>query len=141
MRFNEELGQDNKPVWYFFPDQCRHCLEPPCKEMADAQIKGGIVIDEATGAVIYTEKLKGAKAKEIMDACPFNIPRVDQKTGLMAKCTMCVDRVKGGMLPACVKSCATGAMNFGDREKMVEMAKKRLEEVKAKYPKAQFTGL
>jgi len=141
VRFSEHLGQDNKPVWYFFPEQCRHCLEPPCKEVADSQVKGGIVIDEATGAVIYTEALKKAKAKEIIDACPFNVPRVDEKSGLMTKCTMCIDRVSNGLVPACVKTCITGAMNFGDREKMVELAKKRLQEVKAKYPKAQVTGL
>jgi len=42
------------------------------------------------------------------------------------------------MLPACVKTCPTGAMNFGDRDVMLEMANKRLEQVKKLYPKAQL---
>ena len=42
------------------------------------------------------------------------------------------------MLPACVKSCPTGTMNFGDRDKMLDMAQKRLKELKAVYPKAQL---
>jgi formate dehydrogenase iron-sulfur subunit len=56
----------------------------------------------------------------------------------MAKCTMCIDRIKEGLLPACVKTCPSGAMNFGDREKILAMAKERLDEVKKKYPKAEL---
>jgi formate dehydrogenase iron-sulfur subunit len=141
VRFKEHNGTDNKPVWYFFADQCRHCLEPPCKETADDAAPGGIIIDRQTGAVLYTDKLKKADSKEIIEACPFNIPRAQEKTGFMAKCTMCVDRVHNGLLPACVKSCATGAMNFGDRDKMAALAKERLGKAKSRFPKATLTGL
>ncbi len=141
IRFQEHLGADNKPVWYFFPDQCRHCVEPPCKETADDVAPGGIIIDSQTGAVLYTDKLKKANASEIIEACPFNIPRAQKGTGYLAKCTMCFERVHNGLLPACVKTCPTGAMNFGDRDKMVSMAQERLGQVKAKFPNAQVTGL
>jgi formate dehydrogenase iron-sulfur subunit len=43
---------------------------------------------------------------------------------------MCIDRVENGMLPACVKSCPTGTMNFGDRKAMLELANKRLADLK-----------
>jgi len=141
IRFQESLGSDNKPVWYFYQDSCRHCVEPPCKETSDEDVPGGIIIDSHSGAVLYTDKLKKAKSKDIIDACPFNIPRVQEKTGYMAKCTMCADRVSSGLLPACVKTCPTGAMNFGDRDKMVALANDRLAEVKAKCPNAVVTGL
>lgn len=141
VRFQEHIGPDSKPVWYFFPDQCRHCLEPACKEAADEVVQGGIVIDDQTGAVLYTDKLKKVKAEDITESCPFNILKAQKGSGRLAKCTMCVDRVHYGLLPACVKTCPTGAMNFGDREKMVALAKKRLREVKSKHPKAVVTGL
>jgi formate dehydrogenase iron-sulfur subunit len=141
IRFKEYPGPENTPVWYFFQDSCRHCVEPPCKETADDEVPGGIVIDSLSGAVLYTDKLKKANAQSITDACPFNIPRAQKETGYMAKCTMCVDRVNNGLLPACVKTCPTGAMQFGDRDKMVELANKRLAEVKARFPKAVVTGL
>jgi formate dehydrogenase iron-sulfur subunit len=141
VRFQEHMGPDNKPVWYFFPDQCRHCVEPPCLEAAEDDAPGGIIIESLTGAVLYTNKLKKANSRDIIEACPFNIPRADKTTGLMAKCTMCYDRVTNGLLPACVKTCPTGAMNFGDRDKMAEMARARLKEVKSRKPKAQVTGL
>ena len=141
VRFREHMGPDNKPVWYFFPDQCRHCVEPPCMEAAEDDAPGGIIIDSQTGAVLFTDKLKKAKAADITDACPFNIPKAQKGTGYMSKCTMCVDRVHNGLLPACVKTCPTGAMNFGDRDKMVALANERLAAVKSRFPKASVSGL
>jgi len=139
VRFSEaEAG--GKPVWYFFADQCRHCLEPPCMYTAESKGVKAITRDEATGAVVYNPKVKvkAADAKTIRESCPWDIPRWDEKKGGMSKCTMCIDRIKEGLLPACVKSCPTGAMNFDDRDKILEMAKKRLSELKVTYPKAQL---
>jgi formate dehydrogenase iron-sulfur subunit len=116
-------------------------MEPPCKEAVDGEVSGGIIIDNQTGAVLYTDKLKKTDPDNVINACPFNIPKAQEKTGYMAKCTMCVDRVHNGLLPACVKTCPTGAMNFGDRDKMVKMAKKRLAEATTRFPKATLTGL
>jgi len=141
VRFQEHMGSNNKPVWYFFPDQCRHCMEPPCLEAAEDEAPGGIIVDSETGAVLYTDKLKKMNVKDVIEACPFNIPREQEGTGYLSKCTMCVDRVHNGLLPACVKTCPTGAMNFGDRDKMVALAKERFEKAKAKFPKATLNGL
>ena len=141
VRFQEHMGSNDKPVWYFFPDQCRHCVEPPCMEAAEVDAPGGIIIDSQTGAVLYTDKLRKANSKDVMEACPFNIPQVQKGTGYMSKCTMCVDRVHNGLLPACVKTCPTGAMNFGDRDKMVALANKRLAAIKSRFPKASVSGL
>lgn len=139
VRFSE-YEENGKPVWYFFADQCRHCTTPPCKIVAESLKVKAITQDESTGAVLYEPKVKVKEKdfKEIRGACPWDIPRWDQKTQGMAKCTMCIDRIKAGLLPACVKTCPTGAMNFGDREKILAMAKERLEEVKKKYPKAEL---
>ena len=139
VRFSEDVGGDGKPVWYFFPDQCRHCVEPPCKEIPEDP--EAIIIDQLTGAVLYTDKLKKTNAEDVKDSCPYNIPRAQKGSGYIAKCTMCVERVHNGLLPACVKTCPTGAMNFGDRDKMVAMANERLAEAKSKFPKASVTGL
>jgi formate dehydrogenase iron-sulfur subunit len=60
--------------------------------------------------------------------------------GVMAKCTMCFDRIKEGMFPACVKACPTGTMNFGDRKDMLEKANKRLAELKGIYKDAMLAN-
>src|SRR4030042_257253 len=137
VRFSE-IETGGEPKWYFFPDQCRHCMEPPCKSTAESAGSKAIGKDEETGAVVFNPKVKvkAADFKSIKESCPYDIPRWDEKSGAMAKCTMCFDRLKGGLTPACVKSCPTGAMSFGDRKTLLDMANKRLEEVKKRYKDA-----
>ncbi len=132
----QEAEIDGKLKWLFFPEQCRHCLEPPCKMMGDAYIKDAIVQDAATGAVIYTEKTKDLDYKVIREACPYDIPRKDTPGKPIAKCNMCIDRVRNNMLPACVKTCPTDTMHFGDRNSMMDLAVKRLSEVRKTSPAA-----
>ncbi|MCK4388836.1 MAG: formate dehydrogenase [Desulfobacterales bacterium] len=126
VRFSEVVV-NGKFKWLFFPEQCRHCLEAPCLETADDP--KAILKDPATGAIIFTAQTKNLDTQEIIDACPYNIPRA-AKDGTLAKCDMCIDRVENGLLPACVLTCPTGAMSFGDREEMLALAKKRAAVVK-----------
>jgi formate dehydrogenase iron-sulfur subunit len=138
VRFSEHLEGDTVR-WYFFPDQCRHCLEPPCKEMADGHVPGAIVKDAPTGAVLFTDKSKKLSIKqfqEVQGACPFNIPRRNPDTKMAVKCDMCIDRVRANRLPMCVKTCAMGAMNFGERDQVLKLAAQRLETVKKEFPKS-----
>ena len=89
VRFAEGSNGDGKPYWYFFTEQCRHCLSPGCMAAAE---NDEIVQDEETGAVIYTEKTKDLDFKATLEGCPYNIPRQDPKTKVLVKCTMCFDR-------------------------------------------------
>ncbi|MUM76764.1 formate dehydrogenase [Pseudodesulfovibrio sp. F-1] len=141
VRFSEHLEND-VIRWNFFPDQCRHCEVPPCKEIGDIYHEDTIVHDEETGAVIFTDKTTAFSAEEfeqVRESCPYDIPRRDPKTGLLAKCTMCNERVQRGLLPVCVKVCPTGAMRFGEREDMLKLAESRLATVKKTWPKAVLT--
>jgi formate dehydrogenase iron-sulfur subunit len=135
VRFSEHLEND-VVQWYFFPDQCRHCVAPPC--MGSAADPDAIIQDEATGAVIFTEKTSAEDYAFIRESCPYDIPRQNPQTKQLVKCDMCIDRVRANMLPMCVKSCAMGAMNFGEREEMLQLAATRLAEVKKEFPKARL---
>ncbi len=130
-----ETDTGGKLKWLFFPEQCRHCIEPPCLETA--QDERAIFKDEKTGAVIFTANTKNLFADEIIESCPYNIPR-KAADGTLAKCDMCNDRVTNGLLPACVQTCPTGTMNFGDREQMVSLAQQRLAQVSEKHNHAQL---
>jgi len=132
VRMKEEVI-DGRLRWLFFPEQCRHCLEPPCRD--EAGDPSAIFSDDRTGAVIYTAATRNLDAGAIREACPYNIPRA-AKDGTLAKCDMCIDRVENGLLPACVETCPTGAMNFGERDEILDLAKKRLAEAKKKFPQA-----
>ncbi|OQX17924.1 MAG: formate dehydrogenase [Desulfobacteraceae bacterium IS3] len=135
VRMREEVI-DGKLRWLFFPEQCRHCAEPPCMDTAGEPT--AIFKDRDTGAVIFTAVTKQLNnADEIIASCPYNIPR-KSPDGLLAKCDMCIDRIHNGLVPACVQTCPTGTMNFGDREQMMTLAKQRLDLVKRTYPAAQI---
>ncbi|MGB6067230.1 MAG: 4Fe-4S dicluster domain-containing protein [Desulfomonilaceae bacterium] len=133
VRFSDGANGNGKPYWYFFADSCRHCLSPGCMTAAE---KDEIVQDEKTGAVLYTPKTKDLDFKAVVKGCPYDIPRQDPKSKVLFKCTMCFDRITNNQIPACVKTCPTGAMTFGERNKILEMAKNRVEELKKNYPKA-----
>jgi len=140
VRFKEFKIKD-RVFWNFFPDQCRHCTEPPCKLAADGNVKGAVVVDKETGAVIFTEKTKKISREGFLmmkEYCPYDIPRRDEKTGKINKCDMCLERIEAGHVPMCVKTCPTGAMNFGERNKMLALANTRLAVVKKEFPEASL---
>ncbi|GAB7079410.1 4Fe-4S dicluster domain-containing protein [Megalodesulfovibrio paquesii] len=141
VRFSERLDDQGRIRWNFFPDQCRHCVFPPCKATADMSVEDAIIQDEATGAVVFTEKTKELSkedAESVRESCPYDIPRRNDETGLLTKCTMCFDRLSAGLIPMCVKSCPTGTMNFGEREEMLKLAQERLAAAKKDFPEARL---
>lgn len=138
----KEYKMKERVEWLFFPEQCRHCNAPGCKEGADAILPGAIIKDEKTGAVLYTEltkKFTEQQSEDVRAMCPYNIPRRNNADGgMLTKCDMCFDRITNGNVPACVKTCCTGCMNFGEREAMLKLAEERLTKLKKTYPKAQL---
>lgn len=139
VRFSEHMEADGTVRWYFFPDACRHCLDAPCKSGASQE--DAIIQDKDTGAVLYTEKTAKESFDTIKSSCPYDIPRLDPKTKRIVKCDMCIDRVKKNLLPMCVKSCAMGAMSFGERADVLKKAAERLAVVQKQFPKAQLCDM
>ena len=135
-----EVKVDGKLEWLFFPEQCRHCVEPPCLDAME--VPGSIVHDQETGAVVFTDLTAKEEYKEGFRAsCPYDIPRLNAETGLVMKCDMCNDRVHAGMVPACVKTCPTGAKHFGDRDDMLALAEEHLAMAQKRYPDAELVDV
>ncbi len=143
VRFHEHLGDKNQVIWNFFPDQCRHCVEPPCVDTANSYLEGSMYKDKATGAVLVNNEVMSKMSADVAaqfdgfeSSCPYQVPRFDAAKKTVAKCDMCFTRLQAGMIPACVKACPTGSMQFGERDEILAYAKKRLEVVKKEFPKA-----
>jgi formate dehydrogenase iron-sulfur subunit len=133
VRFRE-FRSKKRAVRYFFTDACRHCLEPACKEEADKYVKGAIIV-ELSGAVLYTEKTKELRehAQKVIESCPYHIPRLNAETGYLVKCDMCFQRIQEGLEPICAKTCPSGALNFGNEQSMLRLARERLAEAKKRF--------
>ena len=125
IQFRErEIGPDF--AWLLRKDGCMHCADPGCLKACPAP---GAIVQYQNGIVdVNPEACIGCRMCET--GCPFDVPRYSESTSKMAKCTLCVDRVQVGLEPACVKSCPTGCLEFGDKTDLVAHAKERVEQLK-----------
>ena len=140
VRFTEAMLPDkegkDKLAWLFFPEQCRHCYSAPCKRKADQYDSGAILHDQDTGAVVFTDKIRKVPGDLLRAACPYDIPRAAPDGHGASKCDFCFDRLQNGMLPACVLSCPTRCLEFGEEKDMQALAAQRLKKVKKEFPTA-----
>jgi len=114
----------------FARKSCMHCLEPSC---VSACLVGGLT-KTPDGPVVYdADKCIGCRY--CMLACPFQVPRYQWEKTLpfMVKCDMCAERLGQNQKPACVEACPEGALTFGDRDKLILEAKKRIKENPDRY--------
>jgi formate dehydrogenase iron-sulfur subunit len=137
MRFIEVGSTANDDMrWLFTRQACMHCTEAGCVKVCP------------TGALYYRpdgfvaiDKGKCTNCGYCVEFCPFGVPKlnVNRGSGLgdrVTKCTLCTnpgfDRIDNDALPACVKTCPTGALTYGDRNKLLQTGKARVADLKAK---------
>jgi formate dehydrogenase beta subunit len=126
MRFNEVDLDDGGIAWLIRKDSCLHCEEPGCLLACPAP---GAIVQYENGIVDFNQD-ECIGCQYCVSGCPFDIPRFDNETKKVYKCTMCVDRISNGLEPACVKSCPTGSIRFGTKEDMVLYGEEKVAKLK-----------
>ena len=126
IKFNE-VETDGGLQWLMRKDQCMHCEEPGCLIACPAD--GAIV--QYTNGIVDFNQANCIGCQYCVTGCPFNIPKFNEATKKVYKCTLCSDRVGAGLEPACIKSCPTGCLHFGSKEDMKFEAEKRVNQLKA----------
>jgi formate dehydrogenase beta subunit len=127
IKFREQDLPGGGLAWLMRKDQCMHCAEPGCLAACPAP---GAIVQYANGIVdVNQDACIGCGY--CASGCPFDVPRFSAATGKMSKCTLCVDRVTVGLEPACIKACPTGCLQFGTKDDMLAMGKKRVGELQA----------
>jgi formate dehydrogenase iron-sulfur subunit len=124
MRFQEISNGNGGVKWIFRKDACMHCTDAACVKVCPS---GALFYTKYGTVGLDSEKCIGCK--ECVFSCPFEVPRYDPETDKIAKCDMCYSRLDNALEPACVKACPTGALQFGDKDKMLKIAYKRVEEL------------
>lgn len=119
IQYSEVPSQNNPVRWLFLSRRCMHCEDAGCMKICPAP---GALFRTKEGAVAY-DRDKCIGCKLCVNACPFDVPRYDEE-GKVTKCHLCFDRIGESMAPACVKTCPTGALRFGDRSQLIDTAKK-----------------
>jgi len=116
IRFVEQAEGD-KVSWQFISERCMHCGDAGCMKVFPSP---GSLYRTKEGIVAYNKE-KCISCKYCVSACPFNIPRYDSDEKV-SKCHLCLDRVTGGMVPACAKACPTETLKFGMRSELIARA-------------------
>ena len=108
--------------WLFRPIRCLHCTDASCVNVCPT----GAAHHEGEFVVINPQVCVGCGY--CAEACPFDVPRLGhgEEKASARKCWFCFDRVSNGQIPACAKSCPTGAIEFGDRGDLVAKARDRV---------------
>jgi len=114
----------------FMPLRCNHCGDPPCVPVCPT---GASYVREKDNLVLVDQdKCIGCHASVV--ACPYQVRFVTESAegyygkrtpfeevagekwqpGTAQKCTLCVHRIDKGLKPACVETCPTNALVFGN---------------------------
>ena len=113
--------------WRMMSDVCKHCDNAPCQEACPT---GALFRTEFDTVVVQQDICNGCGY--CVPACPFGVIGLDEIGGKAHKCTLCYDRLKGGLEPACAKSCPTDSIQFGELSDLHRRAADRVTALHAK---------
>ena len=117
---------DGDVRWLMNSDVCKHCREAACLEACPT---GAIFRTEFGTVVIQPDVCNGCGY--CVPACPFGVIDRRERDGRAFKCTLCYDRLKLDLMPACAKACPTQSITFGPVEEMEQKARRRLARLRA----------
>ena len=120
-------GDASETRWLMMSDVCKHCEEAPCEQSCPT---GSIVYNDFGDVYIQNDICNGCGY--CVAACPFGvIARADDPNddGHAHKCTLCMDRQKDGMTPACAKVCPTASIQFGPIDDLRARARHRVQQL------------
>lgn len=122
-----DYGEGGKPDKWYLPVQCMHCAKPTC--VYGCPVKA--TWKEPDGIVVIDYD-KCIACRNCVVTCPYgarhfnwvepDVPKaevnpkvpVEQRAGVVDKCTWCIQRTRNGQTTACTEACPVGARKFGD---------------------------
>jgi formate dehydrogenase iron-sulfur subunit len=113
--------------WLMSSDVCKHCQRAGCLEACPT---GAIIRTEFDSVYVQPDVCNGCGY--CVSACPFGVIDRRPDDGRAWKCTLCYDRLKDDMTPACAKHCPTESIQFGDLDELHAKAQARLERLHEK---------
>jgi formate dehydrogenase iron-sulfur subunit len=138
----QEYDDGERFQWLFLKEGCMHCGKAACVDVCPT----GALKYGPMGIITYERDLCNG-CGYCSQFCPFGVPQLEVVNTLTgeaksSKCYFCQDRTTNGLKPACVKTCPAGALDWGNREAMLEKARARVQELRNErgFPKASIYG-
>ena len=133
--FVEKALPEGGVRWLFNSDVCKHCTDAPCQRVCPT---GALIRNEFDDVYVQQDVCNGCGYCIV--ACPFGVLGRSANDGRAHKCTLCYDRQKDGLEPACARACPTDAIQFGPVEELRRRARERLGEVRMRESGAYLYG-
>ncbi|WP_063754659.1 4Fe-4S dicluster domain-containing protein [Microbispora rosea] len=118
------VEQDGR--WLMSSDVCKHCTHAACLDVCPT---GALFRTEFDTVVVQADVCNGCGY--CVPACPYGVIDRREDDGRAWKCTLCYDRLRGGMEPACAKACPTKSIQFGPLDELRQRAEERVERLHA----------
>ena len=115
---------DTGMSWLMMSDVCKNCQRAGCLENCPT---GAILRTEFDTVYVQPDICNGCGY--CVSGCPFGVIDRREDDGRAWKCTLCYDRLKDDMTPACAKACPTASIQFGDLEELKVRARGRVEQL------------
>ena len=116
-----EKTADSRVRWLMSSDVCKHCTHAACLDVCPT---GALFRTEFDTVVVQQDVCNGCGY--CVPACPFGVIDKREPDGRVWKCTLCYDRLKADMTPACAQACPTESIQFGPLDELRERAAHRL---------------
>ncbi|HEV7450538.1 MAG TPA: 4Fe-4S dicluster domain-containing protein [Pseudonocardiaceae bacterium] len=110
--------------WLMMSDVCKHCTHAGCLDVCPT---GALFRTEFGTVVVQQDICNGCGY--CVSGCPYGVIDRRPGDGRAQKCTLCYDRLRGGLEPACAKACPTDSIQFGPLDELRERAAQRLEQL------------
>jgi formate dehydrogenase iron-sulfur subunit len=131
VKFVEQFTPDrSQGRWLLMSDVCKHCVRAGCLEVCPT---GAIIRTEFDTVVIQSDVCNGCR--DCIGACPFGVIEINPASGTAQKCTLCYDRLRVGLEPACSKACPTDSIQFGPIAELRKRAEARVGALHARGEK------
>lgn len=105
----KDVGEYPKVARMFLPMACQHCEDAPCIKACPC----GALHKEIGGTVAVNYNLCSGHGT-CVEVCPYGAIYLDPVAKQAVKCHNCYHRLEHDMEPACVPTCPSEALYFGD---------------------------
>ena len=125
--FYQDEGSYPKVARLFLPMSCQHCEDAPCIKACPCG-----ALHKKSGGTVAVDYEQCCGHGTCVDVCPYGAIYLDPVAKQAVKCHNCYHRTENGLEAACVPTCPSEALYFGDlndENSKISKVKKEAEKV------------